>query len=455
MPTMHLNETRRVRRFGDQRWILNALIGVIGVEWDQGRLGYMAGACGHDSQGDFIGLRALIKTYDDISREFMKAGRRREMRALAELKQGHAATAREGFFTASIMYGGAQWAIEANTPLNLALNQKKNECYGEFIKLAGRRIEQVEIPFAGRSVPATLHVPPDAGARKLPCVVIVSGMDGWRDISVAMDGDKWLTRGFAVLAIDGPGQGEALCREVWFDPDTYGQLGPAAYDFAASVPEIDPHRIVVNGLSFGSYWATLMAAAEPRFAACGVAMTCFEPHGFTIFETASPTFKLRFMYMTGIDDEAALETLLARIDVSVLAPAIRCPFLVAAGEDEQLSDPRHAFAFLNRLEGPKTLILYEGEDHGMHASRAGRLGPEAYTMVADWLLDRVNGRPAQSLYIEVDATGSVHSAEWGAERQYTYGLTENLKQLVFGAGPLPSNVPSPLPTSERALKAAE
>ncbi|MBC8135002.1 MAG: hypothetical protein H8F28_03840 [Fibrella sp.] len=86
MPTMPLDVTRRVSRFSQQRWILDALIKLMGVEWDQGRLGYMAAACGHDSQGDYIGLRASIKAYNDIAREFMKAARRRELRALSQLQ---------------------------------------------------------------------------------------------------------------------------------------------------------------------------------------------------------------------------------------------------------------------------------------------------------------------------------------------------------------------------------
>ena len=40
-----------------------------------------------------------------------------------------------------------------------------------------------------------------------------------------------------------------------------------AFDAAAARPEVDPERIMMWGLSFGSFWATQMAAAEPRFAA--------------------------------------------------------------------------------------------------------------------------------------------------------------------------------------------
>ena len=433
MPTMPLNVTRRLKRFSEQRWLLDAIINLMGPEWDQGRMGYMAVVCGHDSQADFIGLRHLIKTYNDMTREFMKAARRRELRAEAELKLLHEVTARESFFTASVLYGGAQWSIEANTPLNLDLNKKKDECFDQFLLFAGRQIERVEIPFGDGSIPALLHIPPSyTSGEKLPCVVTISGMDGWKELSVCMDGDKWLTRGIAVLAVDGPGQGGSLCRGVWYDPDTYGQLGPSAYEFLAARPEIDANRIVVHGMSFGSYWATQCAAAEPRFAACGVAMTCFEPHGFSIFETASPTFKLRFMYMTGSKDEAETDRLMQKLDAVALAPKIKCPFLIAAGEDDHLSDTCYTFDFLNSLTGPKSLILYEGEDHGMHASRAGQLGPEAYTMVADWLLDRVSGREAKSQYIEVDATGMVYASEWGTKREYEYGITEHTKKMVFG-----------------------
>ena len=410
----------------------------MGPEWDQFHMAVWASVCGHDSQGDFERLRKLIKSYNDLSRECMKAARRRELRAEAELAQGHEASARENLFTAQVLYGGAQWSIAANTPLNFALDQKKTECYAKFIKLAGRHVEQLDVPFGDRAVPAIFSLPVNhQKGEKLPCVVIISGMDGWKELCVAMDGDKFLQRGFAVLAIDGPGQGESLTREIWFDPEAYGQLGPAAYDFAAARPEVDPERIVVHGLSFGSYWASSLAAHEPRFAACGVAMTCFEPDGFSIFETASPTFQLRFMYMAGCRDEAEFDQMRQRLQpAKKLAPNIHCPFLVAVGEDDQLTDLGYTFDFVNAVAGPRSMILFEGEDHDIHGSRSGQLGPAAYTMVADWLADRVRGIEVKPAYTEVDATGMVHVESWGeGKRECLYGLTETTRKLVFGSAP--------------------
>ncbi len=434
MPTMPLEVTRPASRWSHQKWLLDNVIGLLGPDFDQGRLEYMAAVCGHDSQGVFAGLRKLVKTYNDMSREFMKAARVRELRAESELKQGHEQTAREHFFTASMLYAGAQWSIEANTPLNEDLSRKKNDCYDRFMTYAGRVVERVELSFAGKSVPALLHLPPDAASgAKLACVVVISGMDGWKEMSVCMDGDKWLTRGVAVLALDGPGQGEALTRGVWYDPDIYGSFGAPVFNYLQTRPDIDLQRVAVHGLSFGSYWATQLAAGEPRFVACGVAMTCFEPGGFSIFETASPTFKLRFMYMTGSESEEAVDAVIKKLDASALASQIKCPFMIAAGEDDQLSDARYTFDFLNSLTGAKSLVFYEGEDHGMHASRAGQLGPEAYTVVTDWIVDRLAGKEVSSQYIEVDATGTVHVSDWGDSRSYEYGITEVTRRLVFGS----------------------
>lgn len=436
MPSMPLEVTRRVARNAEQKWLLDSIIGLLGPDWDQGRLVYLAAVCGHDSQGDFMGMKQTVKTYNDLSREFMKAARKRELRAEAEDALGHEVTARESFFTAAILYSTAEYCIQASTPLHADLRTKTNACYDRFIARALRHVERVEIPFEGKHLPALLHLPvgvaPGKAAERLPCVVQISGMDGWKEMSVAMDGDRYLMRGVAVLVVDGPGQGESLTRGIRYDPETYGRFGNAIFDYLETRPEIDIERVGLNGVSFGSYWCTQVVAGEPRFAACGIVMTCFEPGGFSIFETASPTFKLRFLYMTGQTDEGEFVKIAAKLNAPELASHVTCPMMVAAGEDDQLSDTRYLFEYFRNLKVPKTLVLYEGEDHGLHFSRAGQLGPEANTVVCDWLIDRLTGKPAKSQYIEVDQTGQVHVEDWGTDREYEYGITASTKKMIFG-----------------------
>ena len=121
-------------------------------------------------------------------------------------------------------------------------------------------------------------------------MVMVEGMDTFKEMALFGAGDRFLRRGFACVVIDGPGQGSSLLREIWYKPDTYGEVGKAAIDFLHKREEINPEQIMAWGLSFGSFWATQMAAADPRFAACAVMYTSFQAQEWPYFEMASSGF---------------------------------------------------------------------------------------------------------------------------------------------------------------------
>ena len=436
MPSVSHALQGRVTRFRDQRWLLDAVVKLIGPEFDQSRLHYLAAPMSPDHQGAVMGLQALVQRWDDIAPEFAKLARRFELQARAALAQGHEVTASDGFFAASVMYGGAQWPIFANTDLNLALERKKAECFLEYAKRADHHVEAVEVPWQGRSLAAYLHLPPGYAGGKLPCLVMIEGMDAFKELAIFGAADRFLRRGFACLVIDGPGQGTALTREIWYDPDSYGALGAAAVDFLLGRDEIDPGRIMAWGLSFGSFWATQMAAAEPRFAACAVMYNCFQPHNWPLYEMASPSFKQRFMYMTGIDDEDAFPAVMAKMDVRPLSAKLSMPCFVMAGEDDSLSDIACTIDHLNAVPGPKTLVMYAGEEHGMGGSRSSQLGAPFFLLIADWLADRAAGKPLQSTYNVVDRTGQMHSEPWGGERRYQYGAPLGVEQLFTDKPPV-------------------
>lgn len=422
MPTLPLKVLQQSERLSHQRWLLDLMIQLAGPEWDQDRINYYTGACGASSAGEFQALKQQIKKYDDMARVFAQAALGQEMAAREALKQKHKVTARNHFFTAAVMYGAAQWPIAANTEFNLVLARKKRECYDQFASFAAWHVERMELPFAGKKVSAYLHLPPGfEKGRPVPCVVDTAGMDGFKEMVVALEDDPLLSRGFAVLAIDVPGQGESLTSEVWWDHKTFPQLGPTVFDYCKGRAEIDPQKIYVMGNSFGSYWASLLAASEPRFAACGVLMTCFEPGGFSIMDTASPTFRLRQMYMTNIHDDAAFDAHCKAINNDALIGGIRCPYLVCAGEDDQLSDIAATYAYMNAVTAPKTLVVYQGENHGLHSRSSGQMGPEAFTFVADWFLDRAAGEKAQSLHMLVDMKGKPTVTPWKGDLTYQHG----------------------------------
>ncbi len=429
MPIVPETLQGRTARFVGQRWLLDAVINLIGPEWDQGRLHYWAEMCSRDHSGPILGLKAMIKKYDDMTRELTALARRFELRAKQGLKEGHPITASDDFFAAAILYCAAQWPIFENTALNLALEKKKVECYLGYARLADHKIEPVEIPYRGRSLKGYFHLPPGHTGGRLPALLMINGMDGTKETSMAASADRFLRRGFACLCLDVPGQGSSLTGEVWYDPDTFGEVGTASYEWLAARPEVDAAKVMAMGVSFGSYWATQAVAAEPRFAACAVTFTCFQPGAAPLFEMASPTFKQRLMYMTGSADEAALDALAPKLDVREISAKIRMPYLVVAGEDDELSDIGSTFEHLNHVPGPKTLLLYAGDLHGLNHARSSQMGPPGMGYLSDWLRDRSDGKPPESEYVLVDSRGQVHRSPWGERRTYEYGAPLDLQTL--------------------------
>ena len=404
----------RVRRFEEQRWILDNLIQTVGVEWDQPRVNYMSAPGGLEAMGDFRAAAARIAKYADVDREFMGAARRRQAKAEALEKEGRTVAARESYFIASLLWATARWPIhEANERL-LDLEVKMNHCYAKFIQHSTRTIERVEIPFGSQFLPAYLHLPIGiAPGKKVPCVITSQGMDGCKETGASIYGDKLLERGIAVFAMDGPGQGECFSRRVLVTEDNHKDAVAAALDYLESRPEIDGGNLGYRGTSFASYFGTVAAAGlGDRLKACAVYAVCHEPGAHTIFNVASPTFKMRFMYMAGYTDEDVFDTFTPKLDLRPIAHKITCPYLCVAGGDDELSPIEHTYDLLERIIAPKRLVVYEGARHAIGPVPSVALGENPHNLIADWFVDRFADKPMTSEKVYMDSLGRATATQY-------------------------------------------
>ena len=285
------------KRWTEQRWQLDNIIQANGMDWDQPRSVYLSAPSGALAGGDFAAIRARIRKYADAAPAFEAQARRRESVAKEAEAAGNTITARENYFIAAIHWGAAQWPLDSASEQNLNYNKRKRECYSAYSKIADHRVEEVWIPLGDKKIPAWFHLPYGYSGGKVPAVISVPGMDSLKEIGTSLYGDRWLSRGIAVLAIDGPGQYEAPLVGLYVSMQNWMQTGKVCYEWLAARPEIDAQKIGITGNSFGSFFSTIAAANEPRIKAVTVSATCLEPGGHTIFEEASPTFKMRFMFM--------------------------------------------------------------------------------------------------------------------------------------------------------------
>jgi len=381
----------------DQEWMFDKIIASGGPDFYWPMTEETLCAVGMDAAGDIRTARASIRKFLDLTPEMVRIAGKREALAREAEAEGHKATARDNYFTAAAFYTMAQGPIhEDGNTLNARLSAKKNECYGNFIRLAGRPIEPVEIPFEGKSLPGYLHLPPRAEGR-VPCVVFLGGMDNFKELLITNPGDKFLDRGMAVLAFDGPGQNEArISRGIHVTESNFIAAGKAAMDFLVARGDIDPDRIGITGISMGSFWLTQIVAHDRRYKAAAGFYVCHENGMDTILNHANPMFKDRYMWMAGYDDEAAFDDFAKKLTLAGLGAQISCPCLIVAGEDEDLSPIEHSYKLYEEIAAPKTIVVYKGERHGV----SDNLDVRAF--IADWMSDRFAGKPLQSRRILKD-----------------------------------------------------
>lgn len=403
---MRVDTERKMKRWREQRWLLDQVIQTRGLDWDQGRTGKILRNCGPGVEADMREINRRVQKFTDIPREFSRAAQRREELARETEKAGHEVEAREHYFVAATFYTNAMWAVyEDGNAKRIAWGERKKACYDKFIRFAGRPIERVELPFEGKTLSALLHLPLRMKAgEKVPCVLYIPGMDGVKEDN-PIYGDPFLERGIAVLSIDGPGQGETRAGGVKCTASNYADAGKLACDYLVKRPEIDANRLAIMGSSMGSYWGPRVAAAEPRFKACAVSGVCVEPGQYTIFNTASPTFKLNYMYMSGYDDEAAFDEFAKTLTLKGVAAKISCPYLVVAGEDDELCPIEFVYQLMDEIRAPKVLVVYEGEKHSIR-------NPRARTLIVDWLTDRLAGKPLKAEKTYVEMSGKEVHTPW-------------------------------------------
>ena len=86
------------------------------------------------------------------------------------------------------------------------------------------------------------------------------------------------------------------------------------------------------------------------------------------------------------------------------------------------------------MTGPKRLVLYQGERHGISGGPAATNGPDRDTTIVEWFLDRLAGREMDDELHFVDVEGQVHRSPLFAD--------DAVEDVVAGTAPRTRGRPS-------------
>ncbi len=356
------------------------------------------------------------RNYRMLPKIWREAAARHEKFARRAQAQGANETATFHYDHAIDAYRMAQHPIFYDDhPVKIDLCNKLNEMVDRRSKVASYPIERVEVPFDnGKTISCLLHLLPDR--RKAPVVIYVPGMDQTKEVFPKAFHNVAQSRGFHVLAMDGPGQGSSNIQKIRAVKDNYERAGAAVISYLMKRPEIDPKKIAIYGISMGSYWSLRLSSYDHRAAAVVSSVACFNPNN-TIFTQSSPRFKQMFMYMAGYDDESKFDKdVAAGMTVRGYLGKIKCPTLLVTGEFDPLCPLEDAVEAFADLKVPKEMWVMENQYHPLWGI-ANLGGMDCHDYVLDWLRGVFSGKRqakkrGRIAYIRETGDGPWGNCEW-------------------------------------------
>lgn len=376
---------------GNHMWSQGMMFGIEMQTWGAAALGEI----------DQIGqkLKTCVGDNEKWWQEWTAMAKRIEGFGEQAERAGHELTAGSYYLRAAIYY----FCGERFIPPSERKWETYRSCLRCFRKGIARRypqIERVEVPYEGATLPAWFFRTDVKG--RAPAVVMFDGLDNAKEMSVLFGGVEIVRRGIHVLAIDGPGQGEALRLQGIPSRYDYEVPARAALDYLAGRDDVDSKRVAVMGFSMGGYYAPRAAAMEPRFAACVAWGGHFDYHEAwmrrrKVMESggtrlSAPPFQLP--WVLGVTDMDACMKKLENYRLAGVAERIRCPFYCIHGENDSIVPLEFAERLYQAVGSKdktlKVLTAYDGgSEHCQEDNR--QVGAN---LVADWLAERLGGQLA-------------------------------------------------------------
>ena len=306
---------------------------------------------------DFQNVTKRIERWDDWNREWSACAAVHERMGEEAEEQEYYQSAGYHYFHAAITYHFGKFLF-VHHPVELrTAHEHVVGTYQKGLPYFDFPGERVAIPYEGGGTMYGIfrkpwHTP------KPPVVILIPGLDSVKE-ELHNYGDDFLRRGIAVLAIDGPGQGEMEfeypLRSDYEVPIRY------AIDYLESRQDVNAERVGLMGVSLGGYFAPRAAAFERRVK---VAIANSGAYSFADgFEQRPLLTREAFVYRLKATDESTARTLLQPFSLQGVMEKVSCPLLVIMGRQDRIVSPESAERMVAEAHGEAELWMFEDGNH--------------------------------------------------------------------------------------------
>ncbi len=331
--------------------------------------------------GDFEEVTGSVERWEDWCSAWSARAAIHESLAEHALADGYRLSAGAHYTRAAVCYHFGKFLFVNDMDQLKTASRKAVECRNKALPLIDPPGERVPIPYEGTTLYGNLRKP--AGIAKAPVVVMCMGLDSAKE---EMDDyeNRFLSRGLATLAFDGPGQGEAefdlpICPE-------YEKPVAAVIDYLETRTDIDRGRIGIWGVSLGGYYAPRAACFEKRIKACVALSGAYER--MASFEGRPIINVEAFRVRSHSADLEEAGSVARRMTLKGHAQNITCPIYIVAGSNDRLTSPAEARKLADEVAGPCVLSVIEGGNHVVN-----NLWYRYRDQTADWMARELGARP--------------------------------------------------------------
>jgi dienelactone hydrolase len=238
------------------------------------------------------------------------------------------------------------------------------ECFHRFLALSDVKIDIVEVPCEGGSLPGYFVYSRGTSSARTPCVVHFDGLDITKELIYMRGIPDLAKRGISVLLMDGPGTGEAIRFRGHYLRHDYEVAGSACIDYLLKRADVDPN-------SLGGYYAPRCASMDSRFAACIAWGAIWDYHATwkrridAAFNASMSVPGHHITWILGVETVAEALAKLEPFRLDGVVQKMRCPFLVTHGEDDEqvpLADAQALYEASGSKD--KTLRVFTAEEGG-------------------------------------------------------------------------------------------
>lgn len=259
---------------------------------------------------------------------------------------------------AAMCYHAAHFITAADQKTVLMLRSTAAGFFSQAAPYLYEMTERVLIPWKEHNLPAYLRRPLEGGS-PFPVLIVLNGATTIKEETLVWS-DPIVASGWAVLAVDWPGTGEATA---------VAPLSGVGESVIVSIlselerdPRIDKSRIAALGFSLGATPVVRGAERDPRIEAVILVTPPFDPPAWPAL--LDPLMARQLLLLT--DDGRDPEQVIGSFSLRSSLENWHCPALVFGAGQDRVAPPDEADRVAHGMGEWATLVRYPNATHGLY-----------------------------------------------------------------------------------------